>query len=231
MSHMASKDELNKSPFAHCETAVAKVLESSAQDLLSLARIAGLDPASDFRDADLRGLDARGEDLTQFDFRGADLRGADLREARVCREALDGANLDGARLEKAKILERKLKPTLLVLEYDQSVLSVIRRILSASNYEAFVAGTKDEAMGIFNRERSSIDLVIIDIMVRNFSGIELVNEMLALKPGLRVLVTASGGTWLEQVRDFQEKNPKIPILIKPFSLRALTKEVGALLDR
>jgi hypothetical protein len=58
------------------------LLRSQSDDLDALAAAAGLDPASDFRNADLSGLDLRGEDLRAFDFRDARFRGALIEGAR-----------------------------------------------------------------------------------------------------------------------------------------------------
>ncbi len=102
---MVSKAKFDSNPFAGAEAAVIAVFDSSATDLLSLARKADLDPGTDFRYADLRQLDLRDEDLSRFDFHGADLRGANLSNARIYRSGLDGAILDGAQLENAHFIE------------------------------------------------------------------------------------------------------------------------------
>jgi hypothetical protein len=86
------------------ESRLVAVFESGDEDLLSLARLGGLDPAEDFQGADLRRLDLHGEDLSAFDFRGADLRECDLRDARIRRDAVAGAWLEGARLEGTRWL-------------------------------------------------------------------------------------------------------------------------------
>jgi len=63
-----------------------------------LVEIAALDPAQDFRGADLAGVDFGEVDLRAFDFEGADLRAADLSRANVRIASLRGAQMDGARL-------------------------------------------------------------------------------------------------------------------------------------
>jgi len=99
-----------KNPFAEIEAAVAEILDAPDMDLLSLARLARLDPGSDFRHADLRQIDLCGEDLTAFDFRGADLRQANLRGATIYRSALEGALLERATLEGLRYLEEDSLP-------------------------------------------------------------------------------------------------------------------------
>src|SRR4051794_10244724 len=60
---------------------IVAVLDAPTDSFVSLAKLAGLDPARDFRGADLRGVDFGTDDLTGLDFSGADLTGANLTRA------------------------------------------------------------------------------------------------------------------------------------------------------
>jgi len=72
------------------------ILETPDNDFAGLVKASGLDPARDFRGADLRGIDFRGADLRGFDFSGADLRGAGLRGAMIEGATFTEANIDDA---------------------------------------------------------------------------------------------------------------------------------------
>jgi formylglycine-generating enzyme required for sulfatase activity len=76
------------------------VLDAETDSIDQLARLAGLDPATALRGADLRGLTFdEGDNLAGFRLRNADLRGADLRRAQgVSAEVLAGAVVDAATL-------------------------------------------------------------------------------------------------------------------------------------
>ena len=74
------------------ETALTAMVSTPGCDFVALARAAGLDPARDFRGADLRGVDFGASDLNGFDFSGADLSGCDLSQTK-----LDGVIMPGAR--------------------------------------------------------------------------------------------------------------------------------------
>ena len=90
---MTNKDSLQES-----QHSIYQILEAKTNDFVELAKIAGLDIATDFAGADLRGVDLRGVDLSGADLSGADLSGADLRGAN-----LSGTNLSGADLSSAKL--------------------------------------------------------------------------------------------------------------------------------
>ena len=64
-----------------------------------MVKAAGLDPARDFRGADLRGVDFTGAQLGRYDFSGADLRGAvglPRENTRAIPPKLEGARLRDA---------------------------------------------------------------------------------------------------------------------------------------
>lgn len=81
---------------------IRKVKDANATNFVELARIAGLNPASDFRFANLKGVDFSNQDLNGFDFTGAllnecsflnaNIRGAIFAGAEVDEHALTAAN-------------------------------------------------------------------------------------------------------------------------------------------
>ena len=76
---------------------VRAILDHPDDDFGALMRLAGLDPAASFREADLRGVDFGTGDIADFDFSGADLRGANLARARGADRAIfTDALRDGA---------------------------------------------------------------------------------------------------------------------------------------
>ena len=60
---------------------IVAVLDAPTDSFVILAKLAGLDPARDFRGANLRGVNFGADNLTGFDFSGADLTGTDLSRA------------------------------------------------------------------------------------------------------------------------------------------------------
>jgi hypothetical protein len=58
------------------------LLRHKSDDFADLAALTGLDPATDFEDADLSDVDFGTADISAFNFRNANLDGADLSQAR-----------------------------------------------------------------------------------------------------------------------------------------------------
>jgi uncharacterized protein YjbI with pentapeptide repeats len=85
-----------------------QIINNESDDFFDLCAIAGLDPLTDFADANLAGVnlrykDLQGADLTETNLMGANLIGADLTKA-----SLMGANLIGADLTKASLMGANL---------------------------------------------------------------------------------------------------------------------------
>jgi formylglycine-generating enzyme required for sulfatase activity len=57
------------------------MMRHKSDDFVELATIAGLDPATDFQDADLRGVDFGTADISDFNFARANLEGANFSQA------------------------------------------------------------------------------------------------------------------------------------------------------
>jgi len=83
---------------------VRKLLEAPS-DFRTLVDIARLDPARDFRHADLTGVDFGAMDLGGYDFTGADLRAARLSRAKVSGAIFKDADLDIAVPQRRHLAE------------------------------------------------------------------------------------------------------------------------------
>ncbi len=63
------------------DAAIERVLDAETADFTELSRLAGLNPAVDFRFSNLSNVNFSGADLTGFDFTGASLEGTNFSDA------------------------------------------------------------------------------------------------------------------------------------------------------
>jgi hypothetical protein len=101
---MANENSLQKP-----QHSIQQILEAETNNFLELARIAGLDIATDFADADLRGVDLSGANLSGADLSGADLSGANLTFAKLSGADLSDADLSGANLSETDLSDADLR--------------------------------------------------------------------------------------------------------------------------
>jgi PAS domain S-box-containing protein len=77
--------------------------------------------------------------------------------------------------------------TVLVVEDEEGVRTLLRRILEHAGYQVLVAPRGEIALEIAARHAGSIHLVITDVVMPGISGYDLVQSLLARWPGMRAL--------------------------------------------
>jgi PAS domain S-box-containing protein len=79
---------------------------------------------------------------------------------------------------------------ILLVEDDQLVLGVTARMLSDGGYVVFEATTVREALEVFERQRGKIHLLLSDVVLPDGTGLQLADQLLPRKGGLRVLLSS-----------------------------------------
>jgi PAS domain S-box-containing protein len=118
--------------------------------------------------------------------------------------------------------------TVLVVEDEDAMREVTRRILARNGYDVLTAAGGTEAIALANAREDDIDLLLTDVVMPNMLGKEVATRLVALRPALRVLymsgyaqpVLASKGTLDEGVN----------LLEKPFFEPVLLARVREVLD-
>ncbi len=118
--------------------------------------------------------------------------------------------------------------TVLVVEDADVLRELVRRVLQRQGYSVLVAANADEARTLFERH-ASIDLLLTDVVMPGASGPELTEELVARRPGLKV-VYMSGYTQDAIVQRGVLK-PGIAFLHKPFTAETLGRKLREVLDR
>jgi signal transduction histidine kinase/CheY-like chemotaxis protein len=77
--------------------------------------------------------------------------------------------------------------TILVLEDEQQVLSIIERMLNSKGYRVLTADSGETAFSLSRIERESIDLLITDVGIPDMSGREVWESIRKTHPNCRVL--------------------------------------------
>lgn len=121
------------------------------------------------------------------------------------------------------------RETILLVEDEDAVRAALRRMLRARGYEVLEAFDAQEAIRIVKQHDGPIDLVVTDVVMPLMSGVELVEELLQMQPGLRVLFV-SGYTDEHGIGPIVAREG-VELLHKPFEEMALATSVRALLDR
>src|SRR5580693_9284480 len=117
--------------------------------------------------------------------------------------------------------------TILLVEDEAVLRNVCRVYLESKGYTVLEAGNAKEAMKICQSHDRPIHVLITDIVMPGFGGLELAKSALEMRPALSV-VLVSGYT--DRALD-REAISFAKFLQKPFSFDALARTVRSLLDK
>lgn len=113
--------------------------------------------------------------------------------------------------------------TVLVLDDEASLRSVMRRILEKNGFEVVEAGTAPEAFDIMDRSGDAVVLIICDLVLPGLGGREAGNIFQARAPEVPVLFTSGYSSFSSGRREVQESGH--PFLAKPFDVDEFTDAV------
>jgi two-component system cell cycle sensor histidine kinase/response regulator CckA len=77
--------------------------------------------------------------------------------------------------------------TVLIVDDDPAVLVLIQTILMAADYRVLLAAERADAVRMARQKHVHIDLVLLDVRIPGVSGTQLADEILAIRPDIRVL--------------------------------------------
>src|SRR5438552_14382820 len=118
------------------------------------------------------------------------------------------------------------RPTLLVIDDDRELCAMLAEYLAPEGFTALTAGTGKE--GLEQLARAAVDLVVIDVMLPELSGFEVLRRIRALNRVPVIMLTARG----EEVdRVVGLEMGADDYLAKPFSPRELVARIRAVLRR
>jgi len=118
---------------------------------------------------------------------------------------------------------------ILLVEDEAAVRELTSRALRDNGYVVFGAANASEALDIFQREGGRLDLVFSDVVLPGKGGLELVEELLACKPGLAVLLSSGYADHRSHWPAIREKG--FSFLQKPYDLYKVLEAVKRVLQR
>ena len=86
----------------------------------------------------------------------------------------------------------KSPPIILLVEDDAGIAAALKKDLQAEGYEVAIATRGDE--GLTRAQAHRCDLVLTDLKMPGMSGLELVEQLHALKPKLPIIMMTAFGT-------------------------------------
>lgn len=110
----------------------------------------------------------------------------------------------------------------LVVDDDRGVLRLTARMLRLEGYTVLEAGSGVEALRVLESE-PGIQLVVSDVMMPGMHGLELATKILE-RDGCPQVVLMTGHA-AELSGQLEQRDPSVPLLLKPFTSQQLLKTV------
>ena len=140
---------------------------------------------------------------------------------------------NGSFMPNVKLMEEQVAgsngETILLVEDEPALRCLVRRILQRYGYDVVEAKSGREALDMWPRESSRIDLLLTDlVMPEGVSGKQLAKTLAAEKPELKVVFMSGYDKKLED--DSFSLQPGINFLYKPYNPIALAQIIRRQLD-
>ena len=119
------------------------------------------------------------------------------------------------------------KPVILVIEDDSAIRRGVTDALSFSGYEVLWAA--DATSGLKKALEATYQLLLLDLVLPNGSGFEILEALRKQRPGQPVIVLSAKGEENDRVRGLRLGADDY--VVKPFSVRELLARVEAVLRR
>jgi PAS domain S-box-containing protein len=120
-----------------------------------------------------------------------------------------------------------LGQTVLVVEDEDALREVTRRLLTRQGYNVLIAANGTEALDTANSYHGTIDLLLTDVIMPQMLGKEAAERIRNARPNIRVLYMSG---YAQPILASQGRlDPDVTLLDKPFTERELLAKVGAVL--
>jgi two-component system cell cycle sensor histidine kinase/response regulator CckA len=118
--------------------------------------------------------------------------------------------------------------TVLIVEDEPEVRSILVQALSGLGYRVYEAADGMDALSLLRSEGDRIDMVLTDVVMPRMGGMELCQAARAITPGIRFLF--SSGYTEDTVHVGFVKKEGIFYLAKPYGIDTLARKVREVLD-
>jgi two-component system cell cycle sensor histidine kinase/response regulator CckA len=129
--------------------------------------------------------------------------------------------------EPVRKVSSKGSETILVVDDEEGVRKLCCAILQGSGYDVLDAGNSNAALGVYEKNKHKIGLVVTDIVMPQAGGFELANKLIDLSPNLKILYMSG---YRENAVGASAGFSAAPFLHKPFTPDELLAKVREVLD-
>lgn len=121
------------------------------------------------------------------------------------------------------------KPTILIVEDEESLGKTLLLNLELENYNVKLANTGNSALQTFNELNKNLDLVLLDVMLPEINGFELCQKFKSINPSVPVIFLTAKNQTSEKISGL--KLGADDYITKPFELEELLLRIQNVIKR
>jgi CheY-like chemotaxis protein len=118
--------------------------------------------------------------------------------------------------------------TVLLVDNEQAILEIGKEILQELGYTVITAGSGEQALGHYEKNRDNVALVILDMIMPGQSGIETYHALKKINPFLPVMLASGYSLDTQPMLDFLDNWDDF--IQKPFHVKSLAQKIRTLLE-
>ena len=118
--------------------------------------------------------------------------------------------------------------TILLVDDMEAILEVTKIILSSSGYQVYTASDGKTALEVFQKNKESIDLILLDLVMPGVGGEKCLERILEEDPKAKIIITS--GKSLETIQSELLGKGASGFIRKPFRKLKLLQEIRSILD-
>jgi CheY-like chemotaxis protein len=140
------------------------------------------------------------------------------------------ASLDQQKKQTAtgSLMQRGNGETILVIDDEAAILAITRKTLLNFGYQVLTAGDGVEAVALYARDPSAVDVVLTDIMMPILDGPATIRALLRINPAVKI-IAASGLNENGSAAKVDDKRVK-RFLMKPYTADTLLGAIRKTLE-
>jgi PAS domain S-box-containing protein len=119
--------------------------------------------------------------------------------------------------------------TILLVDDEQSILQMEKKILERMGYRVMAMTDSMEALEVFKANPQNFDLIISDMTMPNVTGDQLAKELIAIRPDIPVIISTG---FSERLNEEQAEQMGIKaFLMKPVSRSEMARTIREILEK
>ena len=118
---------------------------------------------------------------------------------------------------------------ILLIDDEVDILKFSESVLNELGYEVTTADNSSNALANFKSDPSKFDLIITDQSMPNMSGIELISEVLKIRPDMPIILCSGYSSKVSSDNASEKGISKY--IDKPYSKEILSEAIRGVLDK